>query len=100
MKIITTADGIPTYILVWDGVPATILGTTHGMIHGITVMAAGMAGVAPGITADGHHPGIMVGIAPGAHLGIMGAGTILGITEVIGAVVVTTTVSMMAITVV
>lgn len=78
--------------MVWDGVPLIILGMTHGTIPGIMVMAAGTAGVVPGIIADGTHPGITAGIArgttaDGTHRGIMAVGMIPGIMADIGAAV-------------
>lgn len=103
MRIITTAEETPIYTLVWDGVLTIIPGMTPGIIRGTTVMAAGMAGAAPGTTAGGTLPGIMVGIAPGTTadgtlLGIMAVGTTPGIMAVIGAVVATITVFMTDIT--
>jgi len=90
IRITTTADGTPIFTMVWDGVLIIIPGTTHGMILGIMDIVAGMDGVAHGTIADGNLPGIMVGItlgitADGIRPGIMAAGTIPGITEVIGA---------------
>ena len=51
MRIITTADGTPTFTLVGDGAPVS----TPGMIPGTTA-----AGAVPGTTADGMIPGSMV----------------------------------------
>jgi hypothetical protein len=90
MKVIITADLVPIFTLVWDGVliiHGTTAGITLGMIHGIMA-----DGIARGITADGTIRGITVsaggtdgtahGTTDGIRLGIMAAdGTIHGITE-------------------